>query len=105
MRSGIRTRRAQRARQEELRQELTGLRDSLADAYGLFNRTADPALLEASILEISALLVRYDRLLRDIKNLNGDEYHDPHRSGPAGHRRGTDQPAVEAAAQADEMGV
>lgn len=56
---------------EELRRELRQLQENLADAYGLFNRTSDSALLEASILEISALLVRYDRLLRDIKDLNG----------------------------------
>ena len=72
MKSGIRIRRTQQARLAEARRELSALRDTLTDTYAVFNRTTDPALLEASILEISALQCKCDCLLRSIKNMNGE---------------------------------
>ena len=59
-----------RERQERMRaamQELGGLQARLESAYDLFNRTADPELVEASILEISALRSKYGCTLRQLK--------------------------------------
>lgn len=55
----------------EAETELGRVRDGLAAAYSVFNSTADPELLEASILEISALRSRYGIMLRNIKNISG----------------------------------
>lgn len=55
------------------RQELSALRHELSDAYEVFNRTLDPQLLEASILEISALHARYSSVLKNLKSLNGEK--------------------------------
>ena len=103
--SEFRRRRLQQERLSAAGQELAALRGQLADAYGLFNRTADPALLEASILEISALQMRCDRLLRSIKDLNGELQHDTCDHPAAGHRRGIHLPDVQAAEKTDQMGV
>ena len=103
--SEFRRRRLQQERLSAAGQELAALRGQLADAYGLFNRTADPALLEASILEISALQVRYDCLLRSIKEMNGEFQNaacDHHHSGRRGR---TVHPAAQASEKADQMGV
>ena len=54
------------------RSELERLRQSLEQSYCVFNSTSDPELLEASILEISALRSRYSAALRDIKSMDGD---------------------------------
>ncbi len=54
----------------EARSELLGIRDAMESAYSIFNSTADPELLEASILEIGALQTRYSRMLRDLKNIS-----------------------------------
>ena len=56
----------------EAESELDRVRDGLAAAYSVFNNTADPELLEASILEISALQSRYSVMLRAIKHLCGE---------------------------------
>lgn len=56
----------------EAESELNRLRDGLAAAYSVFNNTADPELLEASILEISALQSRYSVMLRNIKTISGE---------------------------------
>ena len=65
--------RARRREQQELQdaavRELRELRASLAGAFSAFNHTADPALLEASILEIGALQSRYCSALRSFKAL------------------------------------
>lgn len=56
-------------RLSEARLELSELRSCIDAAYSVFNSTSDPELIEASILEISALRSKYDRKLRDMKNL------------------------------------
>lgn len=63
-------RREQRERLRAAMQELSGLQASLESAYSVFNHTADPELLEASILEISALRSKYSRMLRSLKALS-----------------------------------
>ena len=94
---------------ESAQTELTALRDALRQAYDVFNRTADPALLEASILEIGALQSKYDCALRNIKALNeemqdGTSRHtDPGNSGSRGDR--ADRAAAETAAKAYQMGI
>ena len=105
LKSGSRSRRAEQARMEAAAAALDTLRSSLAEAYRTFNRTTDPALLEASILEISALQVRYDCLLRSIKEMNGEFQNaacDHHHSGRRGR---TVHPAAQASEKADQMGV
>ena len=62
-------RREAQRRYSEARCELFELRDSLDKAYCVFNSSSDPELIEASILEISALQSRYGCMLRDIKKL------------------------------------
>lgn len=52
---------------------LAGLQDQLESAYNVFNNTADPDLLEASILEIRALQSRYGCTLRSLKRMSGEE--------------------------------
>lgn len=55
------------------REELSLLRGRLSSAYGVFNATSDPQLLEACILEISALHARYSSALKKLKeSQNGD---------------------------------
>ena len=105
MRSGVQRRKEGLARLESARQELYALRGALTDAYCTFNRTADPALLEASILEISALQVRCDRLLRSIKEMNGELQNDPRNYRTARHRGGTRLPADQTAEKTNQMGV
>ena len=53
---------------DPVRQELVELRAALNSAYRIFNSSSDPSIVEASILEISALQTRYGRMLRDLKN-------------------------------------
>ena len=62
-------RRERRERRSAEERELLGIRSSLACAYSAFNATADPELLEASILEIRALKSRYSSALRAHKRL------------------------------------
>ena len=62
-------RKEERERRSSAMRELLDLQDSLAGAYSAFNHTADPALLEASILEIGALQSRYNSALRRLKVL------------------------------------
>ena len=52
------------------RQEIFELRSALSQAYRAFNASSDPDIVEASILEISALQARYGRMLRDLKNIS-----------------------------------
>lgn len=52
------------------RQELVDVRSSLEQAYCVFNSTADPELLETSILEIQALQSKYSHTLRNLKNIS-----------------------------------
>lgn len=63
------TRRQERERFQTAERELSELRSGLAGAYSAFNHTADPELVEASILEIGALQSRYSSALRAIKAL------------------------------------
>lgn len=51
----------------QAREELYGVRNAMDAAYSLFNSTADPELVEASILELSALQAKYSRLIRELK--------------------------------------
>ena len=55
------------------RDELEQLRESLEQSYSAFNSTSDPEILEACILEISALRRRYSAALRNIKSMDGDK--------------------------------
>ncbi|MBR7056851.1 MAG: DUF2508 domain-containing protein [Oscillospiraceae bacterium] len=64
-------RRAAREQREQARLELLALQDDLRSAYAAFQRTADPALTEAAILEIGALQSRYGRSLQTLKALYG----------------------------------
>ena len=56
----------------QARSELTALRRQLQEAYDVFNATLDPQLLEACILEISALHARYSSALKNLKSLDGE---------------------------------
>jgi len=56
----------------QARSELTVLREQLQEAYDVFNATLDPQLLEACILEISALHARYSSALKNLKSLDGE---------------------------------
>ena len=62
-------RREKQRRIEDAKCEVLSIRSSLDKAYCIFNSSSDPELIEASILEISALRSRYSRTLRDIKKL------------------------------------
>ena len=62
-------RKEQRERRYAAEQELNALLHSLASAYSVFDHTADPELLEASILEICALKSRYSSALKGLKLL------------------------------------
>lgn len=66
-----RERRAAREQREQARLELLALQNDLRSAYAVFQHTADPALTEAAILEISALQSRYGRSLQTLKALYG----------------------------------
>lgn len=55
------------------RSELERLRLSLSEAYSCFNAASDPEIVEACILEISALQSRYSAALRNIKTMDGDK--------------------------------
>ena len=57
---------------DSARQQLCSLREDLSCAYGAFNATSDPQLLEACILEISALHARYSCALKNLKSINGE---------------------------------
>ena len=54
---------------ESVRQELSGLRASMESACSLFNHSADPEILEASILQFRALQSKYGCALRSMKAL------------------------------------
>ena len=57
----------------QARLQLARLREELQTAYDVFNATLDPQLLEACILEISALHARYSSALKNLKEtLDGD---------------------------------
>ena len=55
------------------RDELEQLRESLEQSYSAFNSTSDPEILEACILDFSALRRRYSAALRNIKSMDGDK--------------------------------
>ncbi|MBE6914784.1 MAG: hypothetical protein E7472_07645 [Ruminococcaceae bacterium] len=109
MAAGFQKKRAQRERFLQATQELFLLRDDLTEAYRVFNSTSDPALLEASILEIGALQSKYSCMLRNIKAMNGELQHGKihHRAGnhPSADRRRTHRAADQAAEKTSEMGV
>lgn len=71
--SGIRERRELRQRLAAAREELDALEDSLRETYRCFNTSTDPEILEACILEISALHSRCSAALRNIKAMDGDK--------------------------------
>ncbi len=63
-------RRSQRERQAQLQElllELDKVKLKLGQAYGDFNATLEPELIECCIYEINALQARYAYLLRQIK--------------------------------------
>lgn len=62
-------RKQQKERRAAAARELSGIQAQLDGSYALLNQTADPALLEACILEISALQSRYGNALRGLKSL------------------------------------
>ena len=53
------------------RQDIMQVRSELEAAYAAFNASADPAVVETSILEISALRSKYSNMLKNLKNING----------------------------------
>ncbi|MBE7017487.1 MAG: hypothetical protein E7420_04945 [Ruminococcaceae bacterium] len=71
--SRIRERRDIRRRFASALEELEALNVSLRDAYRCFNTITDPEILEACILEISALHSRRSAALRNIKSMDGDK--------------------------------
>ena len=103
------SRHGQGGRMASAEAELCAVSEALQRAYTVFNRTDDPALLEASILEIGALRAKYGSALRNIKALNGELHHDTsHRcvSGNSGsHRHRADRCAAEAAEKTYQMGI
>ncbi|MBR1658851.1 MAG: hypothetical protein IJ705_00855 [Oscillospiraceae bacterium] len=62
--------RERRERIAAAEQEVLALQTGLECAYSVFNNTADPEILEASILEIRALQSRYGCALRNLKSLH-----------------------------------
>lgn len=83
-----RERAEQRARLAEAEAELGELRRRLADAKDLFNRSADEALIEASILELGALEARFRSALRRVRALSAAaERTEPACTHPAVHAR------------------
>ena len=101
--------RRQREFTEAAAAELARLQDGLRRAYDIFNGTADPALLEASILEIGALQSRYGALLRELKAMNGERTNGISCTRASGSTRSdrdrSDRTAAEAAEKAYQMGV
>ncbi|MBR2879109.1 MAG: DUF2508 domain-containing protein [Oscillospiraceae bacterium] len=71
--SRIRERRELRRRFAIALEELEALNLNLRDAYRCFNTSTDPEILEACILEISALHSRRSAALRNIKSMDGDK--------------------------------
>lgn len=71
--SRIKEKRELMARLAAAQSELERLRLSLGETYSLFNSTSDPEILEACILEISALRRRYSAALKNIKSMDGDK--------------------------------
>ena len=69
----IREKRELRLRLGQAQRELDELRLGLEQSYRAFNTTSDPEILEACILEISALRARYSAALRNIKSMDGDK--------------------------------
>ncbi len=49
--------------------ELAAIRGSLGEAYSRFDGMTDPNMMDACILEISALRARYDYAFKNIKSL------------------------------------
>ena len=62
--------REHRERLAAAEREVFDLQIGIECAYSVFNNTADPELLEASILEIRALQSRYGCALRNLKLLH-----------------------------------
>lgn len=71
--SRIKERRELRRRFAIAMEELEALNVSLRDSYRCFNESTDPEILEACILEISALHSRRSAALRNIKSMDGDK--------------------------------
>ena len=66
-------RKIRQERQEMLstaRQELYDTRCSLDSAYKVFNAVSDPNLIEASVLEISALQSKYNNMIKNYKAIS-----------------------------------
>ena len=70
--SKIKQRRELRRRFALAMEELEALNESLREAYRCFNTITDPEILEACILEISALHSRRSAALRNITSMDGD---------------------------------
>ena len=59
-------------RLQELFTELSDTRFALAQAYDRFNAACEPELVDSCVYEINAVLSRYNYLLRQIKERNGE---------------------------------
>lgn len=57
---------------QELFNELSDLRDALADAYTRFDTATEPELVDACVYEINAAQSRYNYQLRLIKERGGE---------------------------------
>ena len=66
-----RLRRKQRRQRAADQSALTEIRQSMQQAYSVFNHTTEPDLLEAAILEIRSLQSKYSHTLRQLKETNG----------------------------------
>ncbi len=56
---------------QELFDELSVIRTELEDAYARFNTASEPELVDACVYEINAAQLRYNYLLRLIKERGG----------------------------------
>ena len=106
MLSGIAARRRLKLQLAQAEDALRDLLEQRQAACCCFNSVCDPALLEASILELSAVQKRYGLMLRRIKELNEEvSYAASHSFDFRRNRSRADLVAAEAAEKTPEMGV
>lgn len=67
--SNRRQRKERATEQQRAKDEVTGIRNSLSEAYARFDGLSDPELLDACIFEISALRSHYNSAVRRQKCL------------------------------------
>ena len=98
-----------RAQKERAAAELLALYGALHEAYACFERTADPALTDACVLQIGALKARCGALLRALKELESRKPGGMDRAvidrDPARRRRRAAGAAAEASEKAHQMGL